>query len=148
MRVLAFGAHPDDIEIGMGGTIARHANAGDHVVMVVVAIPNNKDVRREDAERAAGVLGADLNILDIPLDELAHSRTVVKRSDKLLKRVNQTMSLFMLGTSFAVLIRGHVDADGRCENEDVNHECGFRRARELQRLRKLFLILGKNTSGS
>lgn len=88
MRVLAFGAHPDDIEIGMGGTIARHASAGDRVVMVVVTIPNNREVRRDEAERAAGVLGADLTILDIPLDELGHSRTIVKRFDKLLETVN------------------------------------------------------------
>jgi LmbE family N-acetylglucosaminyl deacetylase len=86
--VLAFGAHPDDIEIGMGGTIARHASAGDRVVMVVVTIPNNREVRRDEAERAAGVLGADLTILDIPLDELGHSRTIVKRFDKLLETVN------------------------------------------------------------
>jgi len=85
MRVLAFGAHPDDIEIGMGGTVARHASAGDRVVMAVVTIPNNRETRRGEAERAAGVLGADLMILDIPLDELGHSRTVVKKFDKLLE---------------------------------------------------------------
>jgi LmbE family N-acetylglucosaminyl deacetylase len=82
---VAFGAHPDDIEIGMGGTIARHASAGDHVVMVIATIPNNREVRREEAERAAGVLGADLEILDLPLDDLSHSRSVVKRFDKLLE---------------------------------------------------------------
>jgi len=87
MRVLAFGAHPDDIEIGMGGTVARHASAGDRVVMAVVTIPNNRETRRGEAERAAGVLGADLMILDIPLDELGHSRTVVKKFDKLLEAV-------------------------------------------------------------
>jgi LmbE family N-acetylglucosaminyl deacetylase len=88
MRVVAFGAHPDDIEIGMGGTIARHASAGDQVLMVVVTIPNNREVRREEAERAAGVLGADVDILDIPLDELSHSRTMVKRFDALLEARN------------------------------------------------------------
>ena len=29
MRILVFGAHPDDMEVGMGGTIAKHANFGD-----------------------------------------------------------------------------------------------------------------------
>ncbi len=87
MRVLAFGAHPDDIEIGMGGTVARHASAGDRVVMAVVTIPNNRETRRGEAERAAGVLGADLIILDIPLTELGHSRTVVRKFDKLLETV-------------------------------------------------------------
>ena len=26
--ILAFGAHPDDVEIGMGGTIAKHVHHG------------------------------------------------------------------------------------------------------------------------
>ncbi len=87
MRVLAFGAHPDDIEIGMGGTIARHASAGDRVVMAIAVIPNNREVRRREAERAAGVLGAELMILDLPPLELHHTRTVIKKLDQVLDKV-------------------------------------------------------------
>jgi N-acetylglucosamine malate deacetylase 1 len=85
MRVLAFGAHPDDLEIGMGGTIARHAAIGDHVHMVVTTIPNHREVRREEAERAAAVLGADLTVLDIPLEDMSHSRALVRKFDLLLE---------------------------------------------------------------
>ena len=53
MRVVAFGAHPDDIEIGMGGTIARHARMGDRLVMVVAAIPSHREMRRLEAEATA-----------------------------------------------------------------------------------------------
>jgi LmbE family N-acetylglucosaminyl deacetylase len=35
-RALAIGAHPDDIEFGAGGTLARWAGAGCHVVMAVM----------------------------------------------------------------------------------------------------------------
>lgn len=35
-RALAIGAHPDDIEFGSGGTLARWAAAGCHVTMLVV----------------------------------------------------------------------------------------------------------------
>ena len=87
MRVLAFGAHPDDIEIGMGGTIARHAGAGDRVVMAIAVIPNNREVRRREAERAADVLGAELMILDLPPLELHHTRTVIKKFDQVLDKV-------------------------------------------------------------
>ena len=31
-RVLAIGAHPDDIEFGVGGTLLKHKEAGDFVV--------------------------------------------------------------------------------------------------------------------
>ena len=34
--VLAIGGHPDDIELGCGGTIARHVAVGDQVAMLVV----------------------------------------------------------------------------------------------------------------
>ena len=38
--VVAFGAHPDDLEIGMGGTISKLAELGYEVRLVVVTLPN------------------------------------------------------------------------------------------------------------
>jgi LmbE family N-acetylglucosaminyl deacetylase len=35
-RILAIGAHPDDCEIGAGATLAKHAAAGDDVVVLVM----------------------------------------------------------------------------------------------------------------
>ncbi|MEE8566375.1 MAG: PIG-L family deacetylase, partial [Candidatus Bipolaricaulota bacterium] len=32
--VLAFGAHPDDIELGCGGTLAKLASTGRSIVLV------------------------------------------------------------------------------------------------------------------
>jgi N-acetylglucosamine malate deacetylase 1 len=88
MRVVAFGAHPDDIEIGMGGTIAKHASAGDHVLMAVTVVPNNVKQRRREAERAAEVLGAEFMLLDIPPLDLAHTRTVIKAFDQALEKAS------------------------------------------------------------
>ena len=31
LDILAFGAHPDDVEIGMGGTIAKYASLGKKI---------------------------------------------------------------------------------------------------------------------
>lgn len=36
MGILAIGAHPDDIELGCGGAIARHVQEGYHVIAVVM----------------------------------------------------------------------------------------------------------------
>ncbi len=33
--ILVFGAHPDDIEIGMGGTITKPVRLGHDVIMVI-----------------------------------------------------------------------------------------------------------------
>lgn len=86
-RVLAIGAHPDDLEVGAGGLLARLSNEGADVAMAVVSIPNKSDERRGEARRAAELIGADLYMLyedkpcrveDIPMHEL------VRRLDQLV----------------------------------------------------------------
>jgi LmbE family N-acetylglucosaminyl deacetylase len=69
MRVLAIGAHPDDLEILCGGTLARCAGRGDHVTMLVMSdgsaghaeIPADElaAIREREARAAAAVIGAD-----------------------------------------------------------------------------------------
>ena len=61
--ILAIGAHPDDVELGMGGTISRLARCGAHVVIAVVSVPSDYATRRLEAQRAAAILGAELRIL-------------------------------------------------------------------------------------
>lgn len=60
--VLAIGAHPDDIELGCGGTLAAHRAAGDSVTMLVLTGgqngPGTRDHRHDEQERAARVLDA------------------------------------------------------------------------------------------
>lgn len=61
--VLAVGAHPDDLELGIGGTLARLSRGGARVVMVVVSIPSNLRSRRREAETAAEILGCEVRFL-------------------------------------------------------------------------------------
>lgn len=64
MKVLAVGAHPDDIELGCGGTLAAHAQAGDTVTMLVMTEggngPGDTARRVDEQQRAAARIGADL----------------------------------------------------------------------------------------
>ena len=85
MKILVFGAHPDDMEIGMGGTIAKHTNKGDKVLMVVVTVPNQKEVRKKESKNAARVLGAELKILDLNPEELVFDRKLVREFDKIIE---------------------------------------------------------------
>lgn len=59
---LIFGAHPDDAEIGMGGTIAKHTRAGYRVgicdlTLAEMSSNGNVDTRREEAAEAGRILG-------------------------------------------------------------------------------------------
>lgn len=60
--MLCFGAHSDDVEIGMGGTIAKYVQAGKKIVIVDLteaSLSSNGTVetRIEEARKAAEVLG-------------------------------------------------------------------------------------------
>jgi LmbE family N-acetylglucosaminyl deacetylase len=63
-RVLAIGAHPDDIEAGAGGLVARFSKAGARPTMLVTSIPNRYPERLGEAQGGAAKLGAELVILD------------------------------------------------------------------------------------
>ena len=85
-RVLAFGAHPDDLEVGAGGLLARLSHEGAEVTLAIVSVPNNTEQRRIEAKAAADVLDANLFILnedkpcrveDIPMHELVRRMDTV-----------------------------------------------------------------------
>ncbi len=84
-RVLVLAAHPDDEVLGMGGTIAVHADRGDEVRIVVVTdgsstqYPGDAEIRarkEDEALRAAAELGVTdyvhLDLPDMRLDTLPH----------------------------------------------------------------------------
>jgi N-acetylglucosamine malate deacetylase 1 len=68
--LLAFGAHPDDIEFGCGGVIAHEAQRGRKVHLVVCsrgeAGTNGAPKQRTaEAKRAAELLGATIEFIDL-----------------------------------------------------------------------------------
>ncbi|MGG2200478.1 MULTISPECIES: bacillithiol biosynthesis deacetylase BshB1 [Paenibacillus] len=59
---LIFGAHPDDAEIGMGGTIAKHAAAGYRIgicdlTLAEMSSNGTVDTRQAEAEEASRIMG-------------------------------------------------------------------------------------------
>jgi N-acetylglucosamine malate deacetylase 1 len=70
--ILAFGAHADDVEIGMGGTLAKYAEAGKKVVIcdltkAELSSNGSVPVREREAMKAAEYLGVSERVtLDIP----------------------------------------------------------------------------------
>ncbi|MES0371993.1 MAG: PIG-L deacetylase family protein [Mariprofundaceae bacterium] len=59
-RILALAPHPDDIEIGCGGTLAVHAARGDEVHLFVATeggVGGSADTRKSEQKRSAEILG-------------------------------------------------------------------------------------------
>jgi len=80
LRIIVFGAHPDDCELRVGGTAALWAAQGHHVKFVSVT---NGDIghatqaggplakrRTEEVKKAAQILGIETEVLDIHDGEL------------------------------------------------------------------------------
>jgi LmbE family N-acetylglucosaminyl deacetylase len=81
--LVAFGAHPDDIEFGCGGVIALETQAGRSAHLVVCSrgesgTHGNADQRTDEARTAAGLLGATIEFLE--LDGDAHLEVDVARA--------------------------------------------------------------------
>lgn len=74
MKIICVGAHPDDVELGMGGTIANHVKKGDDVSIILCTlggVSGDPNSREKEASLASKVLGVnELKILNYPVFKL------------------------------------------------------------------------------
>ncbi|HWQ31330.1 MAG TPA: PIG-L family deacetylase [Blastocatellia bacterium] len=95
LRIIAFGAHPDDAEIGVSGTAAMWAAKGHHVKLVAVT---NGDIghwkeaggelyrrRRAEVERAAKLMNYTVELLDNHDGELEPTLENRKKITRLIR---------------------------------------------------------------
>jgi len=80
LPVLAFGAHPDDIEFGCGGVIAQETRLGQVAHLVVcsrgeAATHGQPEQRVAEAERAALLLGASIEFVQLDGDSHLEVKT-------------------------------------------------------------------------
>ncbi len=70
-KILAIGAHPDDLEFGCFGTLKKHIDDGDNVTLLIMTQSDVKDaytgkvtrdsnISKNEATKAAELLGAEL----------------------------------------------------------------------------------------
>ncbi|MFT4193564.1 response regulator [Ottowia sp.] len=83
--VLAIGAHPDDVEIGCGGALAKHRARGDSLVILTLSqgmYGGNPAERDQEARQAAAVLNATLRwggLHDTAISEGRDTISVIER---------------------------------------------------------------------
>ena len=64
LDILAIGAHPDDVELGCGATIAKEISLGKKVGILdltrgELGTRGSADIREKEAKKAAGILGVE-----------------------------------------------------------------------------------------
>ncbi len=123
-RILAIGAHPDDIEIACGGTIAKLRDARHTIWGIVLTHGEeggNAQVRPTEAYRGAEFLGLDkLYVLNFP-DTRLHEHAV-----EIVKAIEQVITEF--GPD---VILTHSDHDLHQDHQTV-HEATLRAARRMR----------------
>lgn len=83
-RILAIGAHPDDLELACGGTLAKLADAGHEIhglVMSRGAQGGDEAVRIEEARRGARFMGlVNMDVRDFPDTALDRSTNAMREA--------------------------------------------------------------------
>ena len=88
MNIIVLSPHADDVEIAMGGTIAKYVDEGHNITIITAILPKenlegNTDEfmsknRRKEQEKSANILGANLEILDLDPYDFRFNRKYVK----------------------------------------------------------------------
>jgi len=97
MNVLAIGAHFDDIELGCGGTLAKHIAQGDKVYMLVVTgsdykdyngkVWRTKETALKEGQRAASILGVKADYLlygGFETQRVSYSVELIEKINKII----------------------------------------------------------------
>lgn len=91
--ILAFGIHPDDVELSCGGTLLKHIAAGYSVGIIdltkgELGTRGNPELRLQEATAAAKILGITFRE-NIGLAD-CFSKTIEKVSTKSLRKLENT----------------------------------------------------------
>jgi LmbE family N-acetylglucosaminyl deacetylase len=120
MNILGIGCHPDDLEIGCGGTLAKYVKQGHKVFMCHITNGNMGHkviepaelarIRNKEAEDAAKTLGAESVTMDI-------GDACVEAHDKLLRNkltevVRNTKADVIITHNPVDYMRDHEQASG------------------------------------
>lgn len=104
MNVLAIGCHPDDIEIGCSGTLAKCVKRGDKVTVCHVANGNMgheiikpaelREMRIAEAKKAGSLAGIEVVTMDI--GDLLPNGCSIEQRDKIADLIRATQPDFII----------------------------------------------------
>ena len=96
LNILALSPHADDVEIAMGGTIAKYVDEGHNVTIITAILPKeNADGKIDDfmsknrikeQENSAKILGAKVDILDLDPHDFFFNIKYIKMFDEKINK--------------------------------------------------------------
>ncbi|HEY0937414.1 MAG TPA: response regulator, partial [Trebonia sp.] len=92
--VLAIGAHPDDVEIGAGGTLAAHGAAGDVLAVLTLsqgAVGGSMSQRARESQEAADILGARLYLQNLEDTRIPEGNPTIAMIEAVLAEIGPTV---------------------------------------------------------
>jgi len=89
--ILAVGAHPDDVEIGCGGTLALHAARGDRVIILTLCAgeqAGHPGQRATESSRAAERIGAELVLEQLDDTRIPEGPATISAIERVVRAVS------------------------------------------------------------
>lgn len=96
LNILAVSPHADDVEIAMGGTIAKYVSQNHNVTILTAVLPKENILGKIDnfmsknrileQKNSAKVLGAKVDVLNLDPYDLCFSRRYIKLFDDKIKQ--------------------------------------------------------------
>ncbi|MHB1836631.1 MAG: PIG-L deacetylase family protein, partial [Solirubrobacteraceae bacterium] len=90
---LAIGAHPDDVEIGCGGILLRHCDAGHSITIVSLTEGErggDAELRRAESRNAAALLSARAVMLDLGDTAVPEGGATIEALSEIVDEVRPT----------------------------------------------------------
>ncbi|EHL31991.1 PIG-L family deacetylase [Legionella drancourtii] len=91
--ILAIGAHPDDVEVGCAGALAKHRAEGDSLNILTLS-PGEQGgsaaTRKKESQKAAKLQDAHLFLGNFIDTEISHAFTTIQFIEKIVRQVQPT----------------------------------------------------------
>ncbi|MFC7392653.1 bacillithiol biosynthesis deacetylase BshB1 [Scopulibacillus cellulosilyticus] len=135
LDILAFGAHPDDVEIGMGGTIARHTSKGFKVgicdlTKAELSSNGNVILRQQEASNASDTLRLSIR------ENLGFPDRGLTLDDKKIAKIVDIIRLYEPRIVFAPFFEDRHPDHGHCGRlvEEAVFSAGIKKYQGTQEL--------------
>lgn len=89
-KILAIGAHPDDLEIGCFGTLSKLKKSNNEISILIMTKGEKKDlngIRSEESIKSASMLGANIHIADFKDCYISYDHATISFIEEVINKI-------------------------------------------------------------